>query len=57
MFKKSEYSFILIKKELSSRWKELWMNIEKMRFSLNPKEVFKKLQTVTKYHCFEKRDD
>ena len=27
-----------------------------MRFSLNPKEAFKKLQTVTKYHCFEKRD-
>ena len=56
MFEESEYSFTLIKKELSSRWKELWMNIEKMRFSFNPKEAFKKLQTVTKYHCFEKRD-
>ena len=32
MFEESEYSFTLIKKELSSRWKELWMNIEEMRF-------------------------
>ena len=27
-----------------------------MRFALNPKEALKKLQTITKYHCFEKRD-
>ena len=30
--------------------------IEKVRFNFNPKEAFKKLQTVTKNHCFEKRD-
>ena len=48
MFEESEYSFTLIKKVLSSRWKELWMNIEKMRFSFNPKEAFNK--------CFEKRN-
>ena len=35
---------------------ELWMNIEKMRFSFNPKEAFNKLQMITKYGCFEKRD-
>ena len=35
MFEESEYSFKLIKKELFSRWKELWMNIEEMRFSLD----------------------
>ena len=32
------------------------MNIEKMRLSFNPKEAFKKLKTVTKYHCFEEWD-
>ena len=41
MFEEFEYSFRLIKKELSSRWKKLWMNIEKMRFTFNLKEAFK----------------
>ena len=27
-----------------------------MRYALNPKEAFKKLQVITKYHAFEKRD-
>ena len=44
MLEESEYSFTLIKKELSSRWKELWMNIEKMRFNFNPYRSIKKLQ-------------
>ena len=30
--------------------------VDEMRFGFNPKEVFNKLQTVTKYGCFEKRD-
>ena len=29
MFEESQYSLEIIKKELSSRWKELWMNIKK----------------------------
>ena len=31
---------------------EYWKN----EISFNPKEAFNKLQTVTKYRCFEKRD-
>ena len=31
MFEESEYSVTLIKNELSSGWKELWMNFENMR--------------------------
>ena len=56
MFEDAEYSFDIIRKELSLKWKNLWREIEKLRFELNPKEAFQKLQVVTKYHAFEKRD-
>ena len=56
MFEDADYSFDIIRKELSLKWKNLWREIEKMRFGLNPKEAFRKLQVVTKYHAFEKRD-
>ena len=38
------------------RWKNLWKDVQKLRFNLNPKEAFKKIQTITKHHLFEKRD-
>jgi hypothetical protein len=56
MFEDADYSFDIIRKELSLKWKNLWREIEKLRFELNPKEAFRKLQVVTKYHAFEKRD-
>ena len=44
MFEEANYSFDIIKKELSLKWKKLWSDIEKIRYALNPKEAFKKLQ-------------
>ena len=56
IFEDADYSFDIIRKELSLKWKNLWREIEKLRFELNPKEAFQKLQVITKYHAFEKRD-
>jgi hypothetical protein len=56
IFEDADYSFNIIKKELSNKWKKVWADIEKMRYDLNPKEAFKKLQVITKYHSFDKRD-
>ena len=53
---KKPITFDIFKNELSSRWKNLWKDVKKLRFNLNLKEAFKKIQTITKYHLFKKRD-
>ena len=56
IFEQADYSFDIIKEELSSRLKHLWKDVQKLRFKLNPKEAFKKIQTITKHHLFKKSD-
>jgi hypothetical protein len=56
MFEKNEFCNDLVKLAMDDKWKNLWADIEKLKFSERQKQAFQKIRKILKYNGFEKRD-
>ena len=54
---KNHYDTELFQKEMLKRWSEIWMEVNKIRFSDKQKQAFKLIRKLTKYQNWDKKDN
>lgn len=45
----------MVKQTINDHWQKIWEQIENTRFSQGSKTAYKDLQTILKYHIYEKK--